>query len=623
MAEAIRSLFFDYKSKVDDASILKANKHVDSLKANLMGAKLAANQMTKNLLGVAAGYLSIRGLAAGIGSLTAAANESIDSETRLSNMMKNVKGTTDAQVSAISQYASALQARGVAEDDAIKRGNAQLATFNLQADAIKMVTDGMADLAVNQFGVAVSGEQMQGIANVIGKAFDGSTESLKRYGVSMTEAQKNTIKNGTQMRKAAVIAEILKANVGGINEALAKTPKGAEQRFKNMFGDMKEELGMKLLPEITKFYEFMADKLPDAQRVLSGAIDTGLKKFGEMKSFLENYVEPRFYRIGKLMGELTDTFFPNLGTAAGDLQGNLGKIVTEGLDLLESSLLWIRDNSDAVYAGLSGIAAGIVTVKTATLGMAIVGTLAPILSSIGFAVAAVAGGAATLGEAMLFVMGPIGWVALAVGALVTVGVLLYRNWDKIKVKAVELGADIKAAFTGIGELLKGVLQGVANIFKGYINNYIKIANFLIGGLNKVQFKAPDWVPLIGGKTFGVNIPKIPEFEVGINRVPKTMLAVVHKDEQITPAKYNPYNPNARMAAEKRQPQQITYVTNNNRRDGNSVTNNYRDNNKKQQAPITINIYGNADDKAISKLKNMINEVLDQRDREEYHSVAPA
>ena len=39
---------------------------------------------------------------------------------------------------------------------------------------------------------------------------------------------------------------------------------------------------------------------------------------------------------------------------------------------------------------------------------------------------------------------------------------------------------------------------------------------------------------------------LPQFAVGINRVPRDMLAMVHKDEAIIPAAYNPFNPEAIM-----------------------------------------------------------------------------
>ncbi len=37
---------------------------------------------------------------------------------------------------------------------------------------------------------------------------------------------------------------------------------------------------------------------------------------------------------------------------------------------------------------------------------------------------------------------------------------------------------------------------------------------MIRGLNKVSFSAPDWVPGIGGKSFGISIPRIPMLASG-------------------------------------------------------------------------------------------------------------
>jgi len=37
---------------------------------------------------------------------------------------------------------------------------------------------------------------------------------------------------------------------------------------------------------------------------------------------------------------------------------------------------------------------------------------------------------------------------------------------------------------------------------------------MIRGLNKLKFKAPNWVPIIGGKSFGISIPTIPRLARG-------------------------------------------------------------------------------------------------------------
>ena len=39
-------------------------------------------------------------------------------------------------------------------------------------------------------------------------------------------------------------------------------------------------------------------------------------------------------------------------------------------------------------------------------------------------------------------------------------------------------------------------------------------NTLIRGENRIQFNVPDWIPGIGGKQFGFNIPQIPKLAKG-------------------------------------------------------------------------------------------------------------
>ena len=65
-----------------------------------------------------------------------------------------------------------------------------------------------------------------------------------------------------------------------------------------------------------------------------------------------------------------------------------------------------------------------------------------------------------------------------------------------------MGEDVQALFSGIW-------QGLTSGFKGFINFFIKGINTLIGGANKLSFTAPEWVPGLGGKTIGFNLPTIP------------------------------------------------------------------------------------------------------------------
>ena len=79
--------------------------------------------------------------------------------------------------------------------------------------------------------------------------------------------------------------------------------------------------------------------------------------------------------------------------------------------------------------------------------------------------------------------------------------------------------DWKKAWSGIVQVFEGIWKTIVNIVKvpvnliiGIINGLIDAVesglNWIIGGINKISFDVPDWVPVIGGKTFGFNIPSI-------------------------------------------------------------------------------------------------------------------
>ena len=90
-------------------------------------------------------------------------------------------------------------------------------------------------------------------------------------------------------------------------------------------------------------------------------------------------------------------------------------------------------------------------------------------------------------------------------------------------------------FEGITTFLSGVftgnwgkaLEGLKTIFSGIVTSFVAIAktpinavigliNGAISGVNDLGIKIPDWVPVLGGKAFNINIPKIPMLAKGTN-----------------------------------------------------------------------------------------------------------
>lgn len=64
----------------------------------------------------------------------------------------------------------------------------------------------------------------------------------------------------------------------------------------------------------------------------------------------------------------------------------------------------------------------------------------------------------------------------------------------------------------------GLINGFELAINGIIGMFEKMINWIVNGLNKISFDVPDWVPGIGGKTLGFNIPEAKFGRVSIPRL---------------------------------------------------------------------------------------------------------
>lgn len=72
-----------------------------------------------------------------------------------------------------------------------------------------------------------------------------------------------------------------------------------------------------------------------------------------------------------------------------------------------------------------------------------------ILGKIAFAISSITGLMSTLGLSFGAIAGPVGIAIAVIAALIAIGVLLYKNWDKIKAKAIEIQKSIIATWNNI------------------------------------------------------------------------------------------------------------------------------------------------------------------------------
>jgi hypothetical protein len=315
----------------------------------------------------------------------------------------------------------------------------------LQASTIKTLMPGMSDLLAQQKGLNATQEDAVSIGNLIGKSMTGQTTALKRVGISFTDAQAKALKFGNEQQRAAVLAQVLQQNVGGVNAALAQTDQGKIQQATNAYGDLKETIGGVVLLIKRQFAQAFMSHLPQIQIGVQGIADS-------IRTWVENGgveniisgIESVWLNIQSVWGIAVDTY-------------NI-----------------FKDNWSLIGPIVYGIAAGFVAYKLAVMGAAIwtgifgkKTTFAAVKTAIMGTVSAVASGEIGLMTAAQWLWNaamdanPIGIVILGIGALIAIGTLLINHWETVKL------AGMNVWNTVVGAVEWGV------------NMHIKFANFML------------------------------------------------------------------------------------------------------------------------------------------------
>lgn len=213
-------------------------------------ANKASSAVRQNIQDYANLTIALDGVANATKAAAAIVNDLVDAysvqeeaETKLATVMIQRMNATEQTIQSIKDLASAQQAIGVIGDEVQLAGAQQIATFLNEADSIKILLPAMNDLVAQQKGFKATGADAVTVANMMGKALTGQTSALRRVGIIFSEAQERILKYGTEAQRAAILAEIITANVGHMNARLAQTDAGKIQQLANNLGDVKEYLG--------------------------------------------------------------------------------------------------------------------------------------------------------------------------------------------------------------------------------------------------------------------------------------------------------------------------------------------------------------------------------------------
>lgn len=283
-------------------------------------------------------------------------------------------------------------------------------------------------------------------------------------------------------------------------------------------------------------------------------------------------------------------------------------------DALKTGLGWVIDNKDTLIAATAGIATGFTAMKS-------IGTVTTLMGA--YRASAFASTLATHGFSSALRANPIGMVVTGIGLLVTGGVMLYQNWDTIKVKAIELWQviDNNPILSFLAGPIKGLISAGITIYQNWdtvTSNFNKFKDAV------TNFKLPKWVTTVGS-TISSTASTVKGWvtggpdgshATGLERVPYDgYVAELHKDESVLTANQSNTLRRAGILSqgssgmpelnlEKNNASQNTSIPQNNNAESGNTTNNSGGNN------FIFNITGNNAVDIAREVREIISDILD-------------
>lgn len=513
----------------------KATKSVKNMDRQL---EKAGNQIKAFGNRVKAGMKSVAKWAAiGFGALTAAAGvfikQSIDAaKDKLkadklleTNLMKQANFKKE-HIQMLKDEASALQDVGVVGDDVAVAGAGQLAIYKLKAEQIKTILPIIDDMVAKEKGFNGTQEDAIAMADVFGKAVEGKTKGLVKYGVSLTDAEEKLFKTMKREQRAEFLNKKLTAAIGGTNKALRETDEGKIVAAKGAWGDMQAELGKKLMPKLGAIAEWFHSKIPGIQEFILSLAD----KVEELVTRAEPYITQIKDMFGKIFEKVkpaleeTWQILSDAGTTAINIAQDIinnwdrispvvytlvgaiaaYKLVMFGAWVYTTAMVAITKVKMA-WDAAQAAATETLTVKQWLLNAAM--NANPIGIVIG-AIAILVGGIwllcknwdlvkrktmelwkkldeHPLGKVLKFIIkfgNPIG---VMINAFLFLKDVITQNWDTIKSFAMTLWDNLVGAFNYVKDVILGVCDVVGGIFTAIWNGVVKALDKLKEGFNKV------------------------------------------------------------------------------------------------------------------------------------------
>lgn len=510
----------------------------------------------------------------------AVSNASAEDLAKLRAQARELGATTEWSASEAASGMTYLAMAGFKTNDMLKAMPGMLSLAS--AGAVDLGT--AADISSNILsGFGMKADEIGRVGDVMVNTFTNSNTSLHSLGEAMKYVAPVASNLGVSIEQtASMVGKLGDAGIAGsaagtaLRNVLTRLTKPSKT-LSELGVSVKDANGnMKAMPEIladlnsklSKFSEVDKAILTQdifGQEAMSAAmVLMNEASSGSLQKFIDKVGEAgAAQRVARQQTDNLNGDIANLSSAWEECQLIISDAVQPSLRALTASFTTVLERVGAFLGknkelltslakgamAVGGVVASLVAAKMAFAGVvwAVTTLISPIFAIIKAVQTAVMvfNTLKTVMVAVNAVMiaNPIGLIVTAIGAAIAAGVLLWQNWDTVKEKCSALWNDLKDKFskivdfvtTAFTERWTAAWQNVVSVFgrvfntlkdvaKAPINAVILLVNKAIAALNGLSFEIPDWIPGMGGKSFGLNIPEIPALASGgIATAPTTAL----------------------------------------------------------------------------------------------------
>lgn len=271
---------------------------------------------------------------------------------------------------------------------------------------------------------------------------------------------------------------------GGVLDFVGKIVDG--QSLSEAFSStLAEDFGVELPGGVQTFLGVIQNLWDDFQSFIGWIGSTAKATLGGLKDTIAEH-EPQLQAIMDLLSDVQQKFSEAFEGASDDASS----LVSGGLPALVGALLDVLGAAANVldkFVEWKGFIPTVTTLATAIAGFKLAATAATAVTT-------------ALGAAFTFLTSPIGLVILAIGAVIAIGVLLYKNWDTVKEKAGQLGEWISAKFSALKDAVCNAVDGFKDKFpvafefiKGVFDGWWTTVKGVIDGVKQVFQGIIDFV----------------------------------------------------------------------------------------------------------------------------------